>query len=178
MCLNKYFMFLCLSTLLVGSSLTAVEMTPLEKKQDEAGVSGLYADIARLSNVLNSSSNFWYFSIKGYPKLENRLNSYFIADISLDQKNIILKVTLYITFRDCKGIYERECLSLELHDLVMKACREFITENITTDDVEIVVKHLGTREEKGNILFIWKGDEVRYFPIFFDDCLNSDLDLI
>lgn len=173
--IRAFFLFI----LFTSFQMMAVEMTPLERKWDQDGAAVFYGDIARMSNILNHPSRFWYFSIREYPKLA-MLNGPedLIGDISFDSNLSVLRIILYVRCAGPTGYQEREQFSLNLQELIMKACREFISKDILTKEVELVVKHLGTKESNGNTLFIWNDGHFRYFPKFFEDNLNLDLDQI
>lgn len=134
----------------------------------------LASSLSRLNCILNHSHINTYLAMKGYIHLDVEYLIYdvpIIADCKCDDEAGVIEITLY--FKCVCGeplpslVESREWFALKVYEIVMNLCREFIREDISQEDIKLVVKHSRTTESEGNTLFIWENGDIRYFPKFF-----------
>lgn len=179
--MNKLiFLIFCVFSLLIDFQVIA-ELKPTEGLIEQYNNFYFRSSLGRLNTLLNNPRLWRYLEMKGYTTSQKENNIFEdsrIADCFFDDKAGVINIILYFEYleyiREEKSktfIERREWFALKVYQIIMRLCREFIYEDISGDDIKLVIKHTSIPEIQGNTLFIWENGEVKYFPKFFDQNL-------
>lgn len=151
-------------------------------KSDSVDCLLLSNKISRLNNILNSRYCYDYLLTKGYLKYNDTFGFIQMADCYLDKEDYLLKINIYIALM-LKQDFGWPLSPVELEEgakitrkSILELCKEVISQNITMEDIIIRVKSLEKNECKDGAflfkeedLFICEGNEIKYFPRYFQN---------